>query len=142
MIFNDGIAHQVPHMLLAAYVVGGFGVASVYAYGMLKGRRDRYHRLGVLIPLTVAAIAIPLQLFVGDFAARQVFDNQPVKFAAMEMVPTTSSDVPEILLGRYVDGRGRRRHPDPGPGVVARPGSAPTPRSRASTPSRPRTVHR
>lgn len=104
VVFNDAVWHQVPHMLLAAYVVGGFGVASVYAWGMLKGRRDRYHRLGVLIPLTVGAIAIPVQMFAGDFAARQVFDNQPVKFAAMEMVPTTSTDVPEILFGRYVDG--------------------------------------
>ena len=32
------------HMVIAAYVVGGFLVASVYAVGMLRGRRDRYHR--------------------------------------------------------------------------------------------------
>ena len=44
-------------LLVAAYLVGGFMVASVYAVGMLKGRRDRYHRLGFLIPFTVAAIA-------------------------------------------------------------------------------------
>ena len=42
-------------MILAAYLVTGFLVASVYAVGMLRGRRDRYHRLGLLIPLTVAA---------------------------------------------------------------------------------------
>ena len=41
-------------MVLAAYMVAGFGVASVYAVGMLRGRRDRYHRLGLLIPLTLA----------------------------------------------------------------------------------------
>ena len=40
-------------MILAAYLVTGFLVASVYAVGMLRGRRDRYHRLGLLIPLTV-----------------------------------------------------------------------------------------
>jgi cytochrome d ubiquinol oxidase subunit I len=28
-----------------------------------------------------------------------VYDNQPVKFAAIELVPDTSSDVPETLLG-------------------------------------------
>ena len=43
-------------MILAAYMVTGFLVASVYAVGMLRGRRDRHHRLGLLIPLTVAAI--------------------------------------------------------------------------------------
>jgi cytochrome d ubiquinol oxidase subunit I len=91
------------HMILAAYVVGGFLVASVYAVGMLKGRRDRYHRLGFLIPFTVAAIAIPVQMAVGDSLARWVYNNQPVKFAAIELVPETSSDVPEILLGHLND---------------------------------------
>ena len=38
-------------MILAAYMVVGFLVASIYAVGMLKGRRDRLHRLGLLIPL-------------------------------------------------------------------------------------------
>ena len=53
---------------------------------MLRGRRDRYHRLGFVIPLTVAAIATPFQLFVGDTAARAVANDQPAKFAAMECI--------------------------------------------------------
>ena len=87
-------------MLVAAYLVGGFMVASVYAVGMLKGRRDRYHRLGFLIPFTVAAIATPIQMGVGDTLARWVYNNEPTKFAAIELVPETESDVPETLLGR------------------------------------------
>ena len=66
---------------------------------MLRGRRDRYHMLGFVIPFTVAAIATPVQIFVGDTLARWVYTNEPTKFAAIEMVPKTSSDVPEILLG-------------------------------------------
>ena len=31
--------------------------------------------------------------------ARWVYDNQPTKFAAIEMVPRPASDVPEVLLG-------------------------------------------
>ena len=54
---------------------------------------------GFLIPFTVAAIAMPIQLGVGDSLARWVYNNQPVKFAAIELVPETSSDVPETLLG-------------------------------------------
>ena len=50
-------------------------------------------------PFTVAAVATPVQMAVGDGLARWVYDNQPVKFAAIELVPTTSSDVPETLLG-------------------------------------------
>ena len=54
VIFNPAVPYEVPHMILAAYLVTGFLVASVYAVGMLRGRRDRHHRLGLLIPLTVA----------------------------------------------------------------------------------------
>jgi cytochrome d ubiquinol oxidase subunit I len=103
VIFNDAMPLMTAHMILAAYVVGGFLVASVYAFGMLRGRRDRYHRLGFLIPFTVAAIVMPLQMGVGDSLARWVYNNQPVKFAAIELVPETSDDVPETLLGHLDD---------------------------------------
>jgi cytochrome bd ubiquinol oxidase subunit I len=100
VIFNPAVPYEVPHMILAAYLVTGFIVASIYAVGMLRGRRDRYHRLGLLIPLTVAAIATPIQFMVGDTAARAIAHDQPVKFAAMECVQKTSTDVTEYIYGR------------------------------------------
>ena len=95
VIFNDSMPLQAAHVLIAAYLVGGFLVASVYATGMLRGRRDRYH-LGFVIAFSVGAVATPIQIGVGDLLARWVYDNQPVKFAAIELVPTTSSDVPRL----------------------------------------------
>jgi cytochrome d ubiquinol oxidase subunit I len=100
VIFNPAVPYEVPHMILAAYLVTGFLVASVYAVGMLRGRRDRIHRLGLLIPLTVACIATPIQFAVGDSAARAIAKDQPVKFAAMECVQKTATDVPEYIGGR------------------------------------------
>ena len=99
VIFNNAMPYETAHMLVAAYLVGGFLIASVYAVGLLRGRRDRYHRLGFIIPFTVAAIAAPIQMLVGDTLARWVYNNEPVKFAAIELVPKTSSDVPEIIFG-------------------------------------------
>ena len=99
VIFNDAMPLMAAHMVVAAYLVGGFMIASVYAVGMLRGRTDRYHRMGFIIGFTVAAIATPIQMGVGDTLARWVYDEQPTKFAAIEMVPETSSDVPEVLLG-------------------------------------------
>ena len=99
VIFNKAMPLQSLHMIVAAYVVGGFLIASVYAMGMLRGRRDRYHRIGFLIPFTVAIIFSPIQMLVGDALARWVYNNQPVKFAAIELVPNTTSDVPETLFG-------------------------------------------
>src|SRR6476619_6008641 len=100
VIFNHAVPYEVPHMILAAYLVTGFVVASVYAVGMLRGRRDRHHRLGLLIPLTVACIAAPLQFAVGDSAARAIAKDQPIKFAGMECVQKTSTDVTEYIYGR------------------------------------------
>ena len=99
-IFNAATPYEVPHMILAAYIVTGFLVASVYAVGMLRGRRDRRHRIGFLIPFTVAAIATPIQFAVGDTAARAIAHDQPVKFAGMECVQHTSTHVTEYIYGR------------------------------------------
>ncbi len=98
--FNGAVAYEAPHMILAAYLVTGFLVASVYAVGMLRGRRDRHHRLGLLIPLTMGVILTPIQFMVGDTAARAIAKDQPVKFAAMECVQETDTHVTEYIGGR------------------------------------------
>src|SRR4029077_16321959 len=95
VIFNPAVPYEVPHMILAAYLVTGFLVASIYAVGMLRGRRDRIHRLRLLIPLTGACIADTIQFAVGDTAARAIAKDQPIKFAGMECVQKTSTDVTE-----------------------------------------------
>src|SRR3954463_16071558 len=56
VIFNDAMPLETAHMLVAAYLVGGFMIASVYAVAMLRGRRDAYHRLAFVIAFTVAAV--------------------------------------------------------------------------------------
>jgi cytochrome bd ubiquinol oxidase subunit I len=103
VLFNPATGYEVPHMILAAYMVTGFLVASIYAVGMLKGRRDRLHRLGLLIPLTIACIATPIQLFVGDTAAREVADHQPAKFAGFECIEETGTHQTEYLGGICTD---------------------------------------
>jgi cytochrome d ubiquinol oxidase subunit I len=113
VFFNNAFWYEALHMLLAAYVVAGFTVAGVYATGMLRGRRDRYHRIGLMLSLSVASVAIPLQIVVGDFIARYDFDNEPAKFAALEALPDTRTHAPETLGGFIVDGRVRFGLPIP-----------------------------
>src|SRR5689334_4079240 len=105
VIFNKAFTYEALHMLLAAYLVGGFLIASVYAVAMLRGRRDHYHRLGFLIAFTIAAIASPIQMIVGDTVARAVANDQPEKFAAIELVNKTGTHVPETL-GGWLDEHG------------------------------------
>ncbi|MFC4121868.1 cytochrome ubiquinol oxidase subunit I [Nonomuraea zeae] len=104
-MFNPATPSQTVHMILAAFMVAGFTMASVYAVAMLRGRRDRYHRLGLLLPLTVAAIVTPVQIGVGDWSAHFVAENQPVKLAAMEGVFETARGVPLHLGGIAIDGQ-------------------------------------
>ncbi|HET9120121.1 MAG TPA: cytochrome ubiquinol oxidase subunit I, partial [Solirubrobacterales bacterium] len=104
VLFNPATGYEFFHMFLAAYMVTGFLIASVYAVGMLRGRRDRYHRLGFVIPFTVAAVASPIQLFVGDTAARAIADDQPAKFAGMECIYKSGDDQTEYIGGICTDG--------------------------------------
>jgi cytochrome d ubiquinol oxidase subunit I len=113
VLFNHAFWYEALHMFLAAYIVAGFVVAGVYAAGMLKGRRDRYHRLGFLIGFITAAVVMPAQIFVGDVAAREVFHHEPAKFAAIEALPHTSTHVPEVLGGALIDGKVRYGVPLP-----------------------------
>ncbi|MFD4791516.1 cytochrome ubiquinol oxidase subunit I [Streptomyces sp. NPDC058459] len=107
VFFNNAFWLQFWHMLLAAYIVAGFCVASVYAVGMIRGRRGHYQKLGFLISFVTAAVALPVQIFVGDTIARQVYDSEPAKFAAIEMLPVTGTHVPETLGGVFIDGEVR-----------------------------------
>jgi cytochrome bd ubiquinol oxidase subunit I len=97
--------HELVHMYLAGYIVTGFLVAGAYAFARLRGRWSRYERTALAIPLTVAALASPAQVLVGDWAARSVAVAQPTKLAALEGVPKTRRGAPEHLLGWYSDGR-------------------------------------
>ncbi len=93
--------HEFVHMYFAGYIVAGFVVASIYAWGFLRGRWGRYERTALTIALSAAAIAAPLQVVVGDWAAREVASEQPVKLAAIEGLQQTTSGAPEHLGGWY-----------------------------------------
>jgi cytochrome bd ubiquinol oxidase subunit I len=100
---NTYLWHELTHMYVAGYIVVGFVLAGVYAYGRLRGRWGRYERVALAIPLTVAALASPVQVLVGDWAARDVAKAQPVKLAAIEGLYRTTSGASEHLLGWYTD---------------------------------------
>lgn len=104
LLGNGNLWHELVHMYLAGFVVAGFVVAGVYASGWLRGRRDRYQRVALVVALTVAALAAPAQVIVGDWAARTVAENQPTKLAALEGLGPTTEGAAIHLLGYYRDG--------------------------------------
>jgi cytochrome bd ubiquinol oxidase subunit I len=102
---NSYLWHELIHMYIAGYMVAGFVTASAYAWTMLRGNTARYNRVALIIPLTFAALASPIQVVVGDWAGRDVAQAQPVKLAAFEGQAKTESGAPTHLLGWY-DGAG------------------------------------
>ena len=87
------------HSTLSCYIATGFAAAGVYALGMLRGRRDAYHRAGLSLALGVGTVAALLQPLSGHLSAAHVARNQPVKLAAAEAHFHTMRGAPVIVGG-------------------------------------------
>lgn len=84
IIFNPSMPYRLTHMLLASGLTCAFLIAGLSAYQWLK--QDR--RPGVLAAMKtgvyLAALLIPLQIFMGDLHGLNTLEHQPQKVAAME----------------------------------------------------------
>jgi cytochrome d ubiquinol oxidase subunit I len=102
---NTYLWHELLHMYLAGYIVTGFLMAAAYSVGRLRGGAwGRYERTAFAVPLTIAALAAPVQVLVGDWAGREVAKYQPTKLAAFEGLGRTEKGAPIHVLGWYSGG--------------------------------------
>ena len=139
---NPYFWHEIVHMYLAGYIVCGFVLAAVYAFGRLRGRWGRYERAAFAIPLTVAALAAPVQVLVGDWAGREVARMQPTKLAALEGL-RADRDRAARAHRRLVPGRARAASASRSRGRCrSSPSTTRTPPCAASTRSRRATGRR
>jgi cytochrome bd ubiquinol oxidase subunit I len=102
---NSFLWNELIHMYVAAYIVAGFLLAMPYAIGRLRGRWGRYERTAFAVPVTIAAVASPAQVLIGDWAARDVATQQPTKLAAIEGLTHTTRGAAEHVLGWYEHGQ-------------------------------------
>ncbi|MGO9954506.1 MAG: cytochrome ubiquinol oxidase subunit I [Solirubrobacteraceae bacterium] len=104
---NSMLWSELTHMYIAGYMVTGFLVAGAYAFGRLRNPRPptRYERVALTIPLTIACLAAPVEVIVGDWLARDVAVDQPIKLAAIEGLYKTTRGAPEHILGWYTNGQ-------------------------------------
>ena len=98
ILFSPSLPYRLTHMLIASGLTVAFLVAGVSAYRWL--RRD--HGTDALAALRtgvyLAAILIPIQIFVGDLHGLNTLEHQPAKIAAMEGIWRTESGVPLLLF--------------------------------------------
>ncbi len=104
---NSMLWSELIHMYIAGYMVCGFLVAGAYAVQRLRGRWGRYERVAMTIPLTIACLCAPIQVLVGDWIARVVAVDQPIKLAAIEGLYRTTRGASEHVLGWYTQGQVR-----------------------------------
>ncbi|MDO8526114.1 MAG: cytochrome ubiquinol oxidase subunit I [Deltaproteobacteria bacterium] len=101
-MLNPATPAETLHMIVAAYMVTGFLVASVYAVAWLKGNRTLYHKRALSLALWMGLIATPLQFVTGDMSGEAVGKNQPIKLAAFEGQFVTQTHAP-LRIGGWPD---------------------------------------
>jgi cytochrome d ubiquinol oxidase subunit I len=84
VIFNPSFMWRWPHMVLGVLISASFFVAGIGAYYLVKRRALAFARRSVSIALGVAAILLPVQVFVGDQVAEHLFGSQLSKAEAAE----------------------------------------------------------
>jgi len=98
-IFNPSMPYRLAHMALASFITGGFVVAAISAWYLLRGRNPRSSRMALKMTVVMLAVATPLQLLLGDLHGLNTLEHQPIKVAAMEGHWETKRGAPLILFG-------------------------------------------
>ena len=97
-IFNPSLPYRFAHMGLASFLTGGFVVAGVSAWYLIRKREVEANRKALSMTLWLLLILTPLQTWVGDLHGLNTLEHQPVKVAAMEGNWETQSNVPLLLF--------------------------------------------
>lgn len=98
IIFNPSFPYRFFHMLLASGLTAAFLVAGLSAYRWLRGERGGDVRGALRAGVLVAALLIPVQIFLGDLHGLNTLEHQPAKVAAMEGVWQDERGAPALVF--------------------------------------------
>lgn len=101
-MFSPAAFYETTHMTGAAFEAVAFGFAAVYAVGLLRGRRDAYHKKALIMAMVVATFVAPAMIISGDLTAKYLAHEEPAKLAAMEPIFETEKGAP-LSIGGYPD---------------------------------------
>lgn len=99
MVFNPSSMDRLTHVIIGAWLAGAFLIISASAYYILKNRYLQFAKSSLKIALTVAGLAVVMQLVSGDSSAKGVAVNQPAKLAALEGIFHTQTGAPMTVFG-------------------------------------------
>jgi len=108
VIFNPSMPYRLSHMLVASGLTTAFLIAGLSAWRSLKhssvqarssaAETKDISSLGIRCGVYVAAVLIPIQIFIGDLHGLNTLEHQPAKIAAMEGVWETKTRAPLLLF--------------------------------------------
>jgi cytochrome d ubiquinol oxidase subunit I len=107
VLFNPSFPYRFAHTLLASTLTASFLIAGLSAWQVLKGKATAGTGVALRCAVLVAAVAIPLQIFMGDLHGLNTLKHQPAKIAALEAIWTTEKSAPLTLLGWPSEAEGR-----------------------------------
>jgi len=109
IVFNPSMPYRLTHMVLASGLTVAFLIAGLSAYQRLKGDDRPAVKAALTTGVVLAAILIPIQIFVGDQHGLNTLKHQPQKVAAMEANWETRPAVPLVLFA-WPDEQARDNH--------------------------------
>ena len=98
IVFNPSMPYRLTHMLLASGLTVAFLIAGLSAFRRLRGDNSASVAATLRFALVLAAVLIPVQMFVGDSHGLNTLKYQPQKIAAMEGNWETGGPRPLILF--------------------------------------------
>ena len=99
VIFNPSFPYKLSHMMMACFVTVSFLLAGISAYRWLRGDRAPSVLATLRTGIVMAAMLVPVQIFLGDLHGVNTFKHQPAKLAAMEGIWETQRGAPAVLFG-------------------------------------------
>ena len=85
-------------MMLASFLTAAFLVTGISAFRIRNGDGKQAPRLAMKAGLVIAAVLVPVQMFVGDLHGLNTLKNQPAKIAAVEAIWRTEKGAKLLLF--------------------------------------------
>lgn len=98
-VFNPSTIPRFTHAIVGGWVAGGFFVAGLSAYFLLKKQHLVFAKRSIKVSLIFALIVSILQIELGHIHAVQVTHTQPEKMATFEALYDTTANAPMVIMG-------------------------------------------
>lgn len=110
MVFNPSSVDRLTHTLIGAFVLGGFFVASVSAFYLLKKRHGEVATRCLNIALPTTFVFTIAAAMTGHHSAQLLVETQPAKLAAMEAHYETTDQPSGLYLFGWPDAEDKKVH--------------------------------